>query len=482
MLLNLPSRIIINLVFSDLERFLKSLFGCNSIAVSPILEHATGLQVFRHAAVIERAGREITVLISYDDFTDEEVVACGQYLGENLDYTGAVVKLLFKKKISARFYEPAKYTAVSSTNYEITVSIRTGSRNCMMHLAVPSDLFKLLLPSINESVPASDIEKGITEYFKNAALLVPDVRTILESLDTRELGILFNRLQAGNLLTNYQLLLLIIAFPDLSLKIKKCISQNTIDDVIILKKNIGKYRINKRDIIGCLYSIEEAIFMLIKSGFSFRFSRYLSELESTVKNILGMDMLLRKDFISWIEEMSSAGLLYDTISRCSEETIASAISPERKALLPVLGKAVSVKKIDSITVMMKDAEDYASVFESRLKMISTYRSLKLKRTGQTHESLDYLLARFKNDRDYIFVLLTVGWFVLSTALKGVAKNNALRTMKSLPDGARFLMEDILKGTVNPNIIHDDIQVNRAKTLCVKAILALYEDGVIVLDE
>jgi len=482
MLLNLPSRIIINLIFRGLEPFLKGLLCCNNMAVSPILDHTKGRLDYLNCLKLKTAIREFTVLISYENFTADEIRSIGNYLKENLDQCGPMVKFIFKREMLFSFTDSRSETEGPCPEYEIAVSIRAGNRDCVMRMAVPFSLLKNLMHSTRDVMNASEMEKTITDYFRNPALLIPDARTLIESLDPSELGALLNRLQSSSLLSAYHILLLILAFPDLSLKMKKSLSRNTIDDVIDLKKNIDRYKISKRDILGGLYSFEESIFTLIKSGIDFRFSRYLSEIGTMVRQFRGMDLLLSRDFASWIEEMSSSGLLYDTITRCSDEMVAMAVISDIKTLIPFLGKVVSAKKIESITSAVRETCDYGSVLGSRLKMISMYRHLKMNRTRQDHESLDYMLAKFTSNRDYLFVLIEVGWFVLSTALKGVTKKNLQRTMRYVPDGARFLIEDVLAGTVNPNILHDEIQVNRAKALCVKAIQSLYEDGIIALED
>ncbi|HOW81219.1 MAG TPA: hypothetical protein PK573_01555 [Spirochaetota bacterium] len=482
MLLNLPSRIILNLIFRDLERFLKNLIGCDNMAVSPILNHGKKQHLPRIALTLKTAIHEFTVFISYEGFTADEMRSIGNYIKENLDQRGAIVKLLFKREMSFIFSGSPPWPDDTSPEYEIAVSVRDVKHDCVMRIAIPYALLKNLLHLTRDVMDASDMEKALADHFRNPALLIPDARALIETLDPMQLGSLLNRLQSGNRLSVYHMVLLILAYPDLSLKIKNCLSRNTIDDVIDHKKNIDSYKINKRDILGGVYSFEESIFMLMRSGSDFGFSRYLSEIGSTIRQFLGMDLLFSKDFIAWIEEMASAGLLYETITRCSEDTVAMAVISDSKTLVPFLGKVVSGKKIESITSAVNKTCDYGAVLESRLKMISTYRHLKMRRTRQDHDSLDYLLAKFKNERDYLFVLIEVGWFVLSTALKGAAKKNVQRTMKYVPEGARFLIEDVLAGTVNPNILHDEIQVNRAKALCVKAIQSLYEDGIIALED
>lgn len=92
-----------------------------------------------------------------------------------------------------------------------------------------------------------------------------------------------------------------------------------------------------------------------------------------------------------------------------------------------------------------------------------------------------LLTCMTGRSDYIHLLLSAGWFILSTALKGVAGKIQRRVLKGLPRSASVLIEDVLKGVVNPNILHDEMQIHKAQQTCVRLILQLFDEGIINLE-
>jgi hypothetical protein len=56
-----------------------------------------------------------------------------------------------------------------------------------------------------------------------------------------------------------------------------------------------------------------------------------------------------------------------------------------------------------------------------------------------------------------------------------------RVLSGINHPASVLIKGVISGTINPDIIHDEIQVSRARNECVRVILELYEDGIIEMD-
>ena len=61
--------------------------------------------------------------------------------------------------------------------------------------------------------------------------------------------------------------------------------------------------------------------------------------------------------------------------------------------------------------------------------------------------------------------------ILSTALKNTRIDLVKIVTDPLPTPARYLIEDVLRGVINPNILHDELQINDARTQCVRSILS-----------
>lgn len=134
-----------------------------------------------------------------------------------------------------------------------------------------------------------------------------------------------------------------------------------------------------------------------------------------------------------------------------------------------------------ISALLENNITKNEIVTSQVSFITGYRKLKMERTGSGHESFEYLLLSFIDPGDYRYLLIEAGWFNLSTALKGVKKKIVLKILDVITIPASYLVEDVLNGIINTNIIHDEIQINRARGQCVRCIISLYEDGVIKLD-
>ena len=241
-------------------------------------------------------------------------------------------------------------------------------------------------------------------------------------------------------------------------------------------------KISKRDIAGGLYSLEEAILFLIRDEADLSYSLLLKKIQQIIITAINVELLLSRDFVDWIHDMIHDNCLYDTIARSDEITVARALSKERDKYLELLENQVSRAKLDAILSLTGGQVSFDDMIGARASLIRTYRKLRSAKIRTTPESFDYLIARITGDSDPSHLLFSVGWFTLSTALKGARRKNTARIIKKLPYRAGYLIEDVLNGTANPNIIHDEMQINSAKKSCVDAILRCYEEGIIGLEE
>jgi hypothetical protein len=146
-----------------------------------------------------------------------------------------------------------------------------------------------------------------------------------------------------------------------------------------------------------------------------------------------------------------------------------------------LGEVLPPARIDEILSRCGSIESSSyDRLRARSSLISVFRKILIQRRRITHQSFEFLLMSIERPEDYNRLLLEIGWFVLSTACKELKKNILSKTIDCLYAPARCLIEDVLSGVVNPNIMHDEMQVNKARTLSVNAILSLYESGAIAL--
>lgn len=484
MIFNLPSRILLNILFQDIVPFLRLLLKTDSIAVSSIMDCVSEETGLTYECILKTAFHEYTLFFKTTGFSSQENESLYKHLNDTSDHISLVSRMFLKKEISTH-YTRLDQTRISDQNrtlLKIILSMPDTENRNELHINFPVSFLKLITPNVSDQMTSLEVEDAILNHFKNPRWILPDIESLLTTLSEKELGQLFNMLQKMNLLTIYQIFLLITAFPQHALKMKKSLSQNTIQDVLDFKSYTPGMKINRRDLMSGIYSVEESLYTLMRKNTDFSYSRFLSNITMIIKNMSNNEILQSKSFVQWIEDMAAKNLLYKTISVNSDEDIACACSADYEKVKEILRQHVSHNKIEEIEYHLKKTCPFTRMTEARILLILSYRKLLFRRHKSNPDSMDYMLARFRNKSDYTHLLLLVGWFVLSTALKGVNKNNSQKVVKSLPKPAQYLIEDVLKGVLNPNIIHDEMQINKAKELCVQEIQYLHEEGIIFLDD
>jgi len=211
------------------------------------------------------------------------------------------------------------------------------------------------------------------------------------------------------------------------------------------------------------------------------YSRLLRHIQHIVRLTLAGDLVLKKKFSAWLAEIEKQGLLYATVSTTDDAVLAAAISRESDACLLLLKNSVSDRKLNDIRELLNPGKTYEEIMMARSAFLANFRKLKMKRFPVHPDRLEYLLTAFSKPDDYQYLLFSAGWFVLSTALKGINMKIVSSVVRHLPRKAGVLIEDVLKGIVNPNILHDEMQINKARIRCVSIIMQLYGDGRINLE-
>ncbi len=362
---------------------------------------------------------------------------------------------------------------------EIVISFTASGEDKDIHIFFPLEFFSLFLISNSSVLSALDAEHVVIRFFNNPQWMLPDIHYLFSSLDRIEFRSLINFLQKKGSLTSYQIFLVINAYPDLTGKIKNTLSQNSIDDVIRFSKE-NNLEVTKRDIAGGIYSVEESHSMLMRDGIDLSYSAVLRNIQRIVQLSLAGDLALKKNFPAWLSEMRSEGLLHATISSTGDSIIAAAIGRDCGSILSIFSEVLTERKIEDIQALVNPVISYDDIMKARIAFISQYRKLKMNRTKAQPDRFAYLLSSFANPNDYLYLLLSVGWFTLSTALKGLQKKIISSVLRHLPSSAGMLIEDVLKGVVNPNILHDEMQINKARMICVNSIMRLYFDALINL--
>ncbi len=489
MLLNISSRIIINLLLADIDKFFINTYKNPTIAFSPFMSLERDLNDYDKVLfiILNCSYKSLKITLLTKNFNSDDSMKLKNYIRVNTHPSEIILSTLFKDR-----FKISITTEIESNNEKnnygmmrrIDLSVIDDNRELLLSLIIPYQFLRLFSKKLKPEADHDEIESEIRQFFKNPVNIFPNLKTILYTFSDMELQNLLNQLQKSNLLTIYQICLVVLSIPEYSLRLKKNLSTNTVRDVIKMMKRIKQSRaITKRDLIEGIYSIEESIFFLMRGGADFSYSSFLSYTQKTLERISNIESLLLKDFYQWIEEIEGNGLLYKTLSRTEEMTIARSLSDDHENIEAILKKHISERRLKAIrTLLNNDTVSFMDRIVAQSDLIANYRKLKLKRLNLGDESFEYLLRRFTRPYDYINLLFSVGWFVLSTALKGTKMKRHDKLLQAIPRPASYLIEDVLSGVINPNIIHDEIQIKRARSICVKAIISLYEDGLIHLSD
>jgi hypothetical protein len=477
MLFNHASVIICDLLFPDMIDCPHDLLQGSSIAYSPILDCSPASNQIQMSLCLQSSIKKINIHVSFHNFSADEQKIFQQKTADALHEITTAINVVCKKYFTVILDRNIEHTIYTSQLKEIVISFTASGEDKDIHIFLPIEFFSLFSISKLNSSSALDLENNIICFFNNPLWMLPEIHYLFSSLDRIEFRSLINYLQKSGSFTPYQIFLVINAFPDLTGKIKNTLSQNSIDDVIRYNKD-NNLKITKRDIAGGLYSVEESLFMAMRDGIDLSYSTVLGNIQHIVKLSLASDLAMKKDFPAWLSEMRSNDLLYSTISSTENPVIAEAIGRDSGSILPILSEEITQRKLDDIRKLINPEISYDDVMKGRIAFIAQYRKLKMNRTKPEPERFAYLVSSFTKPADYQYLLLSVGWFTLSTALKGLQKKIISAVLRHLPLPAGILIEDVLKGVVNPNILHDEMQINRARMVCVNSIARLYFDALI----
>jgi hypothetical protein len=481
MMYNHASRLITNLIFDDIDAALQRITGVKIIAHSPIMDSAPRSIITHFSFIISTYNKEINIHISINGFSDDTCTALQYYFVELSKNLKNIFQIVFKKNITINHERNINKKFYIIHYKEIVVSSANTDHEQYLQLLLPIDFFKFFSKNISQLSSSEVIESEVLSFFKNPKWIIPNVLFLISALSNIELNNLINQLQRNNLLTPYQIFLIIHAYPELSGAIKSVLSKNIINDVIQCNKKFDALKINRRDIAGGIFSIEESIYFIMRDGSDIHYSQFLGRIQKIIQSSLNLDILLTKTFSEWISEIIADGLLYATLSVTEDTIAAKALSKDYHAFIEQFRKYISEIKINDIRQLINQDTSYDTILRARIDFLTNYRKQKMKRIHSDPGRLEYLLINFNRASDYLYILLSVGWFTLSTAMKGMNKINTDHVLRNLPVGAKILIEDVLKGIVNPNILHDEIQINKAKISCVESILQLYNDGIINLE-
>lgn len=393
--------------------------------------------------------------------------------------TPFVLQLISGREILSAALTTVENGSVEETfRYEYSIALRDKESEVLLKFYIPGRFFNILIPSLDTTVTYDNISEQLIPFFRKPGLLYPSIEMIFEKLSVREIAELLDFLKRNNHLTDYQLVLLVNGFPERSLKIKEALSKNRQES---LKDELKKYkgRVTKEDISCGVYSVEESIGHLLKLNRP-AFAKNIGIISTLIRKISDYELYSRKSWDDWVAEMEERDQLYNALTMSSDSVIKKAFPGFTEGKFQYLTKMFSGARLRDIF-----SEEYpgynSTTADSRIKIIKNYRSLRTERSRFSHESFALLLASVQRDRDFERIVRETGWFVLSTALKQCQKKIQERVTSCINHPAAMLIRGVISGTINPDIIHDEMQVNRARGDAVKSIIELYNDGLIELD-
>jgi hypothetical protein len=490
-MLNFASRVLNLLFFQDLEKYFQEQFRQSACALSPLRGPVDNepRPSAEYTLIIENPARKFHIRICCMNYTLDAVNAFSAYMKTTLNHLELVLSILFNYRYRAALHEGncGERSEVNPGDGMLYMEIALPSEDnsgAELHIGFPTSFFRLFSPELTGHFSPETAEEKIVSFFRDPSHLFPGISMILETFSDSDLQKLLFQLQKRNLLTPYQICLVLLALPEKALRLKKNISRNTILEVSAMMRHFsGRGAIQNRDLTGGLYSIEEAVYFLIREGADFSYSTFLRNLQHILSTLSRVELLLLHSFREWLAGMEEDSLLYATLSSVPEIEIARSISDDTALYLPILRRYISARKVADISRLLEGRPvSFMEHISAQAAIIHQYRKLRAERRNLGDESFEYLLRRFSSPGEYRHLLFAVGWFPLSTALKGLPRARVKPVLEKLPRPARYLIEDVLKGIVNPNIIHGEMQIHSARRLCVRAITTLSEDGIIRLVE
>lgn len=478
---HLSSRFIINILIPNIDTLLKNKYNSSDFAVSAFMENED--QFFDYNKFCElrlHNGKNIVnIELFFDGNINEHVENLISYIESNIYYTNVILNIILKinSKIELLRNTAVLQSAEKKVRIDFSICFDNLKENIYnFSFLLPFEFFKLFSHEI-EYFNIELFQNELLKFFNNPLTFFPDINLLLYTLNKQEVQKLLYLLQKKKLLTPYQISLLLLAFPQHTVLINDNLSLNVKSDVRKFMKNTA---ISKRDLKMGIYSVEESIYHIMKSNDNFNFSFFIMQTQKWLKIFLNNQLIMQKNFTEWIDEMMSSEQLFNTLSLMKEDDIVKSISEDPDIYIKSFSNSLPQKRLQELlSLTVNKSFSIFERMESQAIFITNYKKMKIKKLNLGYESFPVLLAKIERD-ELIYLLLNVGWFIFSTALKNMNKKKILFLIDKLPSGAKFLITDVLNGIINPNIIHDEIQINKARLACVNEIISLYEDGFIGL--
>ncbi len=465
----MPSRLLTNLLLPGLEEHLDS----RIVALSPLVpsdpHDPFAPPVFIISIASER--RRLSVTLAADGLSGETLTKLSGFAGPLEKAVSLLLCIAFGMPATVRVLTAPAY-AEPVASYIMDMSISDGA---CLRLVIPFDFFELFLPAQYRDEGPERIGEGIIEYFLATRTCFPRIGPLIESLPPRELEALFHTLRGR--LSAYQVLLLFRAFPEYEDRL--CAS---LPDALVREAHdlaaVRRLRITRRDLAGGVYSVDEELHRLALSAEAPGVFAPMRGIRAVILDLRLARSLPDGDFWSLCESSGRDGSLYEALGLCGERTAGIALAGAPPSCIEALRTCVSGRTVEALVNPAGGTASATELSGSRVRFASAVRKARVRRFASGRTDISFLLSRLAETRDYDALLVDAGWFLIATALKGVGTGTRRRLLAGVVPPARCLIEDVLAGTINPDILHDELQVRRAGEELSARVLALYERGAI----
>lgn len=478
------SRLIIALLLPDTDDFFRRARPGCTMALSPLRLQSDraepGAAASIHLSVTD-APAVHRIEIRNLDLPGELFESLSRHAADACGLSSVLLSMLLKRRMTVAADPaprvPTAHTGDTDPSVRIDLSVVTtdGDAGCSITLPAPFMRHFIGLGAIDPDT----LNDAVLAFFDEPMRLLPHLPGLVASLSDSALQSLLYRLMNRRLIGPYQLMVMTMALPDEAGRIRRNLSPRLVDEVrSLMRRYRGLERLTRRDLMAGAYSIEEAVLFLSRGGDDVGFAPFLRAVQAERSFLASLRIAGTRDVRDWFLEIAADGLLYAVLSACDEDTIARCIADDPAWYGGLIGQHVSRRSTESLLSRAGSiAPSPLERLSAHASLVTEYRRQRLRRRGLGAESLPFLLRRI-GPGDFRHVLISAGWFVLSTALKGLRARYATDLVEGLPSGPRYLIEDVLRGVANPDILHDELQIDAARALCVASIARLVEEGII----
>ena len=485
---NAASHILFSILFHTIDSYLKRYFDLSGLALSPfMIEKLDTTNQYIVVSFYKSVASENNFRIIISTSTPSVHHCILQYLNDNSSAIALRLSLIVKHKLNITFTSNHFLWKRENEVPNIVIKssiIDAGDRNSNNTFSIYCEndffkLFKINMDTSHRPINTYELESQFLHFFKDPYTLFPSLPFILEVMSDDEFQKLIYYLLNEKLLTPYHLFLISRAYPQYSLKIKHNISRHTISDIINVGKSIHK--ITYRDVLEAIYAFEELLFLKLRSKPYFHYGTFIEQVHSILHHMRMVTLFQQKAFDEWVYEFIKSNLLYAVLAKCDDITIAAAFYNSRH-LISLLNNYISSKRINSITSLFEMRCDISQIISSQHRMIELFLNKTSSHNKLYSLPFNIVLKKYMTPENMYYVLFEIGWFVIATALKQSPKKLCLECIKHFPEGARYCIIDVYNGVLNPNIVHDEMQIKKARNQLIQSILKLNMYGIIHFQE